>query len=136
MAFRSIKAAYRFQLLCCSLFDYSSRHSSSISFNGYYQLNSRTTARSPRSGGTQMKTSQRLLSAFPTVTIVNTVYTIKASLMKSSFHGLKLLYNIGVSQWRWPDGLAERLAPSLTFCSTFLSRKKWKEEENKPNKKG
>ena len=31
-----------------------------------------------RSGGTQMKTNQRVVSAFPTVTVVNTVYTIKA----------------------------------------------------------
>jgi hypothetical protein len=34
----------------------------------------------------------------------------------------------GVLQWRWPDGLAERLAPSLTFLLHFFCQeKKWKE---------
>jgi hypothetical protein len=38
--------------------------------------------------------------------------------------------SFGLPQWRWSDGLAERLAPSLTFCSTFVSRKKWNKEES------
>jgi len=57
------------------------------------------------SGGTQMKTNQRMLSAFPTVTVVNSVYTIKAHPLIWNFHGLTHIQIIGVSQWRWPDGL-------------------------------
>lgn len=78
-----------------------------------------------RSGGTQMQTRKWILSAFLTVTFLNTVYTTKAHFPTSTSYGLTLLYSIGVFQWQWPDGLAERLAPSLTFYSTFLSRQKW-----------
>jgi hypothetical protein len=53
-----------------------------------------------------MKTNQRMLSAFPTVTVVNSVYTIKAHPLIWNFHGLTHIQIIGVSQWRWPDGLA------------------------------
>ena len=44
-----------------------------------------------------------------------------------NYYDLCTVNTIGVFRWRWPARFAERLMLALTFCSTFLSRKKWKE---------
>jgi hypothetical protein len=70
------------------LFDHSLYASASIKFNDLLLAQFTNNCTIHRSGGTLLKTSQRLLSAFPFVTVVITVYKNKALLLMSSYCGL------------------------------------------------